>query len=148
MIHDKMDHCKTALPRMPRCPKSLDGVQRVPITLTGILTHGHGPKAIAQYSVGVWPSDPNACIGSLDSILRMLENPQPMMKSLLEGPDSTKLFSDLLLGRGPVLGDMVRSAFQDDTNYISSLGTVSSQNKPYIVLFVTCFCFILFHTVN
>lgn len=136
MIHDKMDHCKTALPRMPRCPKSLDGVQRVPVTLTGILTHGHGPKAIAQYNVGVWPADPNACIGSLDSILRMLENPKPTVKSLLEGPDTTELFSNMLFGRIPVLGDMVQNAFKEDLNYISNLG--EKNYNPIILLKYTC----------
>ena len=48
IIHDKMDHCKTAIPRLPFWPKSFDGALQFPITLTGILTHGHGPRAIAN----------------------------------------------------------------------------------------------------
>jgi hypothetical protein len=117
-----MDHCKTTIPRLPHCPKCLDGSLKLPITLTGILTHGHGPKAIAQYNVGVWPADANMTIGSIDSILRMLENPEPMIKTLLSGPDSTDLFERLLFGREPILGKDVRAAFEDDTTFISDEG--------------------------
>jgi len=124
IIHDKMDHGKTALPSFPNCPKLLAGMLKFPFTVTGILTHGHGPKAIAQYSAGVWPCGPNPIIGSLDSILRMLENPEPAITSLLEGPDATQVFSDLLFGRDK-LGERVRKAFADDTTFISSLGTES-----------------------
>lgn len=125
IIHDKMDHGKTALPSFPNCPKLLAGKMKFPITVTGILTHGHGPRAIAQYSPGVWPCGPNPIIGSLDSILRMLENPEPAITSLLEGPDSAQLFTDLLFGRDR-LKDHVRMAFSNDTTLISSLGTVGT----------------------
>ena len=111
IIHDKMDHCKTAIPRLPFCPKSLDGALKFPITYTRILTHGHGPKAIAQYSIPLWPSDPNTMIGSLDSILRMLKNPEPMIKTLFEGPDSTNLFHKLLFGSENGLEDQVQKSF-------------------------------------
>ena len=89
IIHDKMDHAKTGIPSFPNCPKSLANPFQFPITVTGILTHGHGPRAILQYSTGVWGAGPNPIVGSLDSILRMLENPQPSLDSLLEGPHST-----------------------------------------------------------
>jgi hypothetical protein len=122
MIHDKMDHCKTAIPRMPFCSKNVDGALKMPITLTGILTHGHGLKAVAQYNVGVWASNRNTTIGLLDSILRMLEDPNPMMESLLEGPSSTDLFQKMLCGREEVLDSKVRQVFRESVSSRSPSG--------------------------
>jgi hypothetical protein len=118
-----MDHGKTAIPSFPNCPKSLANHFQFPITVTGILTHGHGPKAIAQYSAGVWGAGPNPIVGSLDSILRMLENPQPSIHSLLEGPYSTQVFQDLSAQRDAKFAARVCDAFKEDISFISKQGT-------------------------
>jgi len=98
--------------------------------VTGILTHGHGPKGIAQYSPGVWGAGPNPIVGSLDSILRMLENPQPSMDTLLEGPHSTQVFDDLFIGKDQRFCARVRDAFKEDTSFVSGQGT----ERPFQVL--------------
>ena len=73
IIHDKMDQKKTSLPRVNPIPKSLNQVMPLPISLTGILTHGHGQNAYGHFALGLWPSDPNFTIGSLSKCFRNLE---------------------------------------------------------------------------
>jgi hypothetical protein len=59
IIHDKMDHAKIALPRLRMCNKMIFGLGQLPITLTKMITHGHGDERYAQYSNKLWPNDPN-----------------------------------------------------------------------------------------
>ena len=73
IIHDKMDQQKTSIPRLQLVPKFVNHVMQLPISLTGMLTHGHGQRAYGHFSMGLWPSDPNFTIGSLAMCLRNLE---------------------------------------------------------------------------
>ena len=50
IIHDKMDHTKSAIPRMQQSTKATCGLGQIPISVTGMLTHGHGDGAYAHYS--------------------------------------------------------------------------------------------------
>ena len=45
----------------------------LPISLTGMLTHGHGKNAYGHFALGFWPSDPNFTIGSLSKCFQNLE---------------------------------------------------------------------------
>jgi hypothetical protein len=42
IIHDKMDHAKTASPCFVSKNKSIDAFMRLPVAVTGMITHGHG----------------------------------------------------------------------------------------------------------
>jgi len=53
IIHDKMDTTKTAIPRMQRITKATAGLGQIPISCTGILTHGHGDGAYTHYSTSL-----------------------------------------------------------------------------------------------
>ena len=44
IIHDKMDHTKSAIPRMQRSTKATSGLGQIPISVIGMLTHGHGAE--------------------------------------------------------------------------------------------------------
>jgi hypothetical protein len=50
IIHNKMDHTKTAISRMQRHTKATAGLGQIPISLTGMLTHGHGDGTYAHYA--------------------------------------------------------------------------------------------------
>jgi hypothetical protein len=65
VIHDKMDHVKTAFPRLQVVNKMICGLGQLPITLTGMIVHGHGDEKYAQYSNEFWSTNPNFTIGSL-----------------------------------------------------------------------------------
>ncbi len=65
IIHDKMDHSKTALPRLHVKNKMNVGLDQLLITLTEMTIHEHGDDAFVQYSNELWPNDPNFTIGSL-----------------------------------------------------------------------------------
>ena len=75
IIHDKMDQKKTWLPRVANIPKSLAGKHNpLPISLTGMITHGRDPGAYAHYGLtGLWASDPDFTITSITKCLRDLE---------------------------------------------------------------------------
>ncbi len=70
IIHDKMDHVKTALPRLQVYNKMIYGHGKFPITFIGMITHGHEDEKYAQYSNELKPNNPNFTIGSLLWILR------------------------------------------------------------------------------
>jgi hypothetical protein len=63
IIHDKMDHAKIAFPRLQVCNKMISSIGQLPITLTGVITHGHGDEKYSQYSNELWSNDPNFTIG-------------------------------------------------------------------------------------
>ena len=73
IIHDKMDQKKTCIPRVNPIPKSLNQIMPLPISLTGMLTHGHGQNAYGHFALGFWPADPNFTIGSLSKCFQNLE---------------------------------------------------------------------------
>ena len=75
IIHDKMDHTKFAIPRMQRSMKATCGLGQIPISVTGMLTHGHSDGAYAYYSTAFWPGDSNFTISSIFRVLRALERP-------------------------------------------------------------------------
>jgi hypothetical protein len=65
IIHDKMDHAKTTFPRLQVCNKMIFGIRQLPITLMGMITHGHGDERYTQYFNKLWPNNLNFTIGSL-----------------------------------------------------------------------------------
>ena len=73
IIHNKMDHTKTKIPRMQRITKATLGLGQIPISLTRMLIHGHGNGAYAHYSLVLWLGDLNFIISSLWRVLRALE---------------------------------------------------------------------------
>ena len=82
IIPNKMDHTKSATPRMQRSTKATSGLGQISISVTGMLTHGYGNEAYAHYSTTFWPRDSNFTISSICWVLRALE--QPPMKDLKE----------------------------------------------------------------
>jgi hypothetical protein len=48
-----MDHMKTAIPQMQRITKATSRLGQIPISLTGMLIHGHGDGAYAHYSTAL-----------------------------------------------------------------------------------------------
>ena len=75
IIHDKMDQNKTWLPRMANHPKSLSTKSNpLPISLTGMITHGRDPGSFAHYGLtGLWAGDPDFTVTSITMCLRDLE---------------------------------------------------------------------------
>ncbi|KAL3694261.1 hypothetical protein R1sor_007912 [Riccia sorocarpa] len=77
LIHDKMDQNKTNIPRLANNMKRLHSggsCMPLPVSLTGMLTHGREPGAFCHLSVnGLWPGDPNFTVSSFARCLRDLE---------------------------------------------------------------------------
>ncbi len=47
IIHDKMDHIKTTLPRSQVCNKMIFGLKQLPVTFMGMIMHGHRDERYA-----------------------------------------------------------------------------------------------------
>jgi hypothetical protein len=65
VIHDKMDHSKTTLPRLQMKNKMVSRLGQLLVTLIRMIVHGHGDETFIQYFNEMWPNDPNLSIGSL-----------------------------------------------------------------------------------
>lgn len=100
IIHDGMDTNKTAIPRLRVITKATAGLFQLPVSLTGMVTHGHGDGAYAHYATDLWPKDSNFTISSLARCLRALEKP-PVRNSrmLFQDPPLNDYFDKLLWGK-------------------------------------------------
>ena len=75
IIHDKMDYGKTALPIFAHKNKRVDKYERFPISIAGMIAHGHSDVNYAHYVLDMYPSDANFTITSIMKLLRQLEVP-------------------------------------------------------------------------
>ncbi len=73
IIHDKMDQQKTAIPRLRLRSKETERSAQLPVSLTGMITHGHGQGRYGHFALDLWPHDPNFTVASLSLCLRNLE---------------------------------------------------------------------------
>ena len=69
IMHDKMDHAKTASPVFSHKTKHLDGLTKLPLSVTGMLAHGHGDVRYAHYGLDLYPHDANYTVGSFAKLL-------------------------------------------------------------------------------
>ncbi len=51
-----------SLPRFQEKNKMVVGLDQFPMTLTDMIVHGHGDKALAQYSNKLWTNDPSSLL--------------------------------------------------------------------------------------
>ena len=100
IIHDKMDTKKTALPRMRVTTKSTAGLGQIPMSVTGMVAHGHADGAYAHYAPSTWPADSSFTILSLARLLRRLEGP-PLRETgdLFPYPPANPFFEALMRGK-------------------------------------------------
>ena len=75
IMHDKMDHTKTASPIFSHKTKYLDGLTKLPLFVTSMLAHGHGDVRYVHYGLDVYPHDTNYTVGSFAKLLQELELP-------------------------------------------------------------------------
>ena len=103
IMHDKMDHSKTASPALSHKTKHLDGLFKLPLSVTGILAHGHGDVRYAHYGLDIYPHDVNYTVGSFARLLRDLESaPTSSSRQLFVGAGRHPLFRAVLQGAANV----------------------------------------------
>ena len=97
IIHDKMDHSKTSSPHFSHKSKHMDSFMKLPISVTGMIAHGHGDIRYAHYGLDIFPTNSNHTLGS--KLLRDLElPPKYSSRELFFGSGSAPLFTALLAG--------------------------------------------------
>ena len=95
-----MDTSKTALPRIRVTTKATQGMGQFPISITGMVAHGHANGAYAHYAPSCWPRDLNFTISLLARLIRQLEAaPVCGTGDLFPYPPSNALFEALLRGK-------------------------------------------------
>ena len=99
IIHDKMDHSKTSSPHFSHKSKHMDSFMKLPVSVTGMIAHGHGDVRYAHYGLDIFPSDSNHTVGSIAKLLRDLELlPKHSSRELFLGSRTAPLFTTLLAG--------------------------------------------------
>ena len=99
IIHDKMDHSKTSSPHFSHKSKHMDLFMKLPISVTGMISHCHGDVRYAHYGLDIFSSDSNHTVGSIAKLLRDLElPPKHSSHELFMGSRTAPLFSALLAG--------------------------------------------------
>ena len=72
---------------------------KLPISVTGMIAHGHGDIHYAHYGLDIFPTDSNHTVGSIAKLLRDLElPPKYSSRELFSGSGSAPLFTTLLAG--------------------------------------------------
>ena len=70
-----------------------------PVSVTGMIAHGHGDVRYAHYGLDIFPSDSNHTVGSIAKLLRDLElPPKHSSRELFSGSRMAPLFTALLAG--------------------------------------------------
>ena len=99
--------------------KATSRLGQIPISVIGMLMHGHGDRVYAHYSTAFWPGDLNFTISSICLVLRALERPPVKdSKELFIAPPQNSFFEVLLHGKSrcsasipPGSANMVPSPF-------------------------------------
>jgi hypothetical protein len=99
IIHDKMDHSKTASPHFFYKNKVVNSSMELPVAVMGMIAHGHEIVWYADYGLDVYLSDSNHFFGSLVKLLRDLESsPKYSSHKLFVGGGTSPLFQALFHG--------------------------------------------------
>jgi hypothetical protein len=104
-----MDTTKTALPRMRVTTKATQGLGQFPMSITGMVAHGHGDGAYAHYASTCWPGHSNTIISSSAKLFRRLEGPLLWEScALFEYPPANSIFEALMRGKSRCLDVLKR----------------------------------------
>ena len=69
IMHNKMDHAKTATPIFFHKTKHLNGFMKLLISVIGMLAHGHGDVRYLHYWLDLYPHNANYIVGSIAKLL-------------------------------------------------------------------------------
>ena len=72
-MHDKMDHTKSASFVFTYKTMHLDGLMKLPLSVAGMLGHGHGDVKYTHYGLDLYPHDANYTVISFAKLLQDLE---------------------------------------------------------------------------
>ena len=95
-----MDHAQIASLVFSHKSKELDSLVKLPVSVTGMIAHGHGDVRCAHYGLDIFPHEiSNYTIGLMAKLLRDLEGPpKSSSHQLFVGSRSTALFCGILKG--------------------------------------------------
>jgi uncharacterized C2H2 Zn-finger protein len=107
IIHDKMDHLKTTSPHFSHKNKSTETFMKLPVSVTGMIAHGHGDIRYVHYALDLYPANSNHIVGSIAKVLQDLEDvPKFISREIFPNTHATPLF-DALLESGEVCNSLL-----------------------------------------
>jgi hypothetical protein len=99
IIHDMMDHSRTMSPHFSYKNKSTEAFMKLPVSVTGMIVHGHGDIRYAHYVLDLYPAYSNHIVGSIAKVLRDLEDvPKFVSKEIFPITHASPLFDAVLEG--------------------------------------------------
>ena len=99
IMHDKMDHAKTASLVFSHKSKQLDRLTKLLVSMMGMIAHRHGDVPYAHYGLDIFLHDSNYTVGSLAKLLRDVENPSKYSsRELFIQSGSAPIFHAVLQG--------------------------------------------------
>jgi hypothetical protein len=94
-----MDHSKTASPHFSHKNKSTESFMKLPVSVTGMIAHGHGDIRYAHYALDLYPANSNHTVGSIAKVLRDLEDvPKFVSREIFPNSHASPLFDAVLEG--------------------------------------------------
>jgi hypothetical protein len=79
--------------------KKLDGLTKLPVSVTGMLAHNHGDVCYVHYGLDIFAHNSNYTVGSFAKLLRDLERiPKSSLRRLFDGSRASPLFEAVLSG--------------------------------------------------
>ena len=69
-----MDHLKIASPHLSHKNKSMEAFMKLPVSMIGMIVHGHGNIRYAHYGLDLYLADSNHTMGSVAKVLRDLKD--------------------------------------------------------------------------
>ena len=109
IIHDNMNTRKSCILRLSTPTKAIANVGQIPMSLIGILIHGHGDGTYAHYGTTLWPSDSNYFISSLCCVLKVLKKTSWMTLIIPKSPNYA-IFNALLHSKSQCLESLVTTS--------------------------------------
>ena len=99
IIHDKMNHGKTASPCFVSKNKDNDMFRKLSLSVTGMMARGHGDERYAHYALDMYHGYCNHIVGSFARLLRDLEeSSMSSSRRLFHGIGRSPLYRVVLHG--------------------------------------------------
>jgi hypothetical protein len=147
-----MDHSKTTSLRLQVKNKIVFGLGQLQVTLTGVITHGHGDEAFVQCFDELWPNDLNFMIESLLRLFHSLEKePIRELRVLFEFEPQNALFQQIVQGSSHCLNawkhvdkivgakPLLRKVFFQMDNCVKDNNNHHFVDVSFLVNFPSCF---------
>ena len=114
VIHDKMDHSKTASPHYSHKTKVIDSFMKMPFAITRMIAQGYSDIQYAHYRIDIFPTDSNHTIGSIAQLLHDLEGlPKNSSRQLFSNGEKQSILTTAILDGSEICLDLLLPSLEE-----------------------------------